>query len=65
MPNFFLVLDFVFFFCFFWGGVGGGGRGLPEVADLKYSSAIFFLIVPSPTPTLCRLSTARIMTDFT
>ena len=35
MSNFFLVLDFVFF----W---GGGGRGWPGVADLKYSSAIFF-----------------------
>ena len=37
MPNFFLVLDF-----FFFSGGGGGGRGWPGVADLKYSSAIFF-----------------------
>ena len=41
MPNFFLVLDFVFFLR--GGGGGGGGvRGWPGVADLKYSSAIFF-----------------------
>ena len=37
MPNFFLMLDLVVF-----GGGGGGGGFWPGVADLKYSSAIFF-----------------------
>ena len=43
MPNFFLVLGFVFFCVCVW---GGGERGWPGVADLKYSSAIFFWLSP-------------------
>ena len=63
MPNFFLVLDFVvFFFFLFFLCVCVGGGGWPGVADLKYSSAIFY---NCPLTNLYIMLTARIMMHYT